>query len=753
MTTITGTVVAPGGSPIEGALVVVQLVAAVDDPEAPGYSGATQIFASWELNTDATGGWSIDLTPNVDISPTGTVYRITYKYGTHRSSFWISVPDTGGPYDVGSVLAPAPSTMPIVLDAVLAEFIRDTIGATLVAGTNVTITVNDAADTITIAATGGGGGGSLTVQEGDTTVSSAATTLDFDGTYFNITESPAGEANVALDTTQLAELIRDTIGTALAAGSGLTVTVNDPADTITISISDSELVALASLTSAADTVPYFTGSGTAALATLTAFARTLIDDTNAAAARTTLGAAAQADLDAHVTDTTDAHDASAISVTPTGGIAATDVQAALAELDSEKAAASHTHAAGDITSGTLAQARLATGTPAAGTAPVSDGSGGTAWTDVATQTELDAHVNDTTDAHDASAISVADTAGILTATDVEAALTELRGTRRAVSDANTTITATDQIVALTSITAARTWTLPAASAVPAGWWVDVLDFSGSLSGSLSLTVQRAGSDTLNGGTNVVLTSPHEHRRFVSDGTSKWTSYTPKALVDSTDLDWTVDEAADTVSGVVTGIRTNPVATGTFGSTDVDRGYRWNGSALAISGVPCLLFTNGGVGTISNTSAKQSLLSATFDIPANSLRVGDYLEAAGYGAVGNSTGASQTWRFFLELDGTEYGSQTSISIATGFIGAYRYEAKWRVTAIGASGQFTLCQSASLIINSLTGATTSFLFGNAGATLTVDTTQALTVNFRGQMSAASVNLTMNSSGGFTLTKWTA
>jgi hypothetical protein len=40
-----------------------------------------------------------------------------------------------------------------------AEFIRDTMGTALVAGTNVTITVNDAGDTITIASTGGGGGG------------------------------------------------------------------------------------------------------------------------------------------------------------------------------------------------------------------------------------------------------------------------------------------------------------------------------------------------------------------------------------------------------------------------------------------------------------------------------------------------------------------------------------------------------------------------------------------------------------------
>jgi hypothetical protein len=69
-----------------------------------------------------------------------------------------------------------------------AERIRDVIGTALVAGSNITITVNDPGDTITIA-------------------------------------SAAGYTD---------EQARDAIGTALVAGSNISITVNDPSDTITI---------------------------------------------------------------------------------------------------------------------------------------------------------------------------------------------------------------------------------------------------------------------------------------------------------------------------------------------------------------------------------------------------------------------------------------------------------------------------------------------------------------------------------------
>lgn len=98
-------------------------------------------------------------------------------------------------------------------------------------------------------------------------------------TAFDVSGAAAGAQAFAIDRanhtgtqtastiSDLTEATQDIIGAILAGGTGITVTYNDGANTHSVAISDAELLALAGLTSAANSIPYFTGSGTASLLT------------------------------------------------------------------------------------------------------------------------------------------------------------------------------------------------------------------------------------------------------------------------------------------------------------------------------------------------------------------------------------------------------------------------------------------------------------------------------------------------------
>lgn len=135
----------------------------------------------------------------------------------------------------------------------------------------------------------------------DVAASNARTTLGLvPGTDVQAWD-PDLDAVAALSSTGVA--VRSGSGTwtvrTITAGASLGVTNGDGVSgNPTIAVTDAELVAIAGLTSAADKLTYWTGSGTASLADLTSFGRSLIDDSSSSAARTTLGVVIGTDVQA-----------------------------------------------------------------------------------------------------------------------------------------------------------------------------------------------------------------------------------------------------------------------------------------------------------------------------------------------------------------------------------------------------------------------------------------------------------------------
>ena len=137
MATVTNTIKLPDGSTPSNAAVEIELVASTTT-KAAGWVTATDVTLLSIARPAVTGGaWTASLTPNADITPSGTVYKVTEYADRHRYIHYISVGSGGG--TVHDLLVDAPASL---ASAALTDHISDTSGA-------------HAASAITVADSGG----------------------------------------------------------------------------------------------------------------------------------------------------------------------------------------------------------------------------------------------------------------------------------------------------------------------------------------------------------------------------------------------------------------------------------------------------------------------------------------------------------------------------------------------------------------------------------------------------------------------
>jgi hypothetical protein len=92
--------------------------------------------------------------------------------------------------------------------------------------------------------------------------------------------------------------------------------------------------------------------------------------------------------------------------------------------------------------------------------------------------------------------------------------------RRTSTATNYTIKITDSLIGVTDTTAARTLSLPAANTFVAGQFVTVCDESGGAATN-NITINRAGSDTIQGGVSFILNRNYQTVTLYSNGSNAW----------------------------------------------------------------------------------------------------------------------------------------------------------------------------------------------------------------------------------------